>query len=413
MRKLTNQERGAELEQLVAEYKARKAAGLPTTVIPESTTFPPPPSIIGQNLNTTKSLTPEIAREIGNSTNLPEFTAAAPIVQKGSSVNAASITKTINPKLADLNYTQNTDLLKTASNIFNTFLTGFEREVQISLDYYSVLQKCDTVQALSDFYKKLEQDSLPILRNDFVDFWVKRFQLTTEPLKTELIKNLNVTNSSFFTELSDSIGILVNSSCLLDDATIPFTDITTGLYTAPNTVPVQLRNKISNTTLSVCYDLSKNNTILMNTNLKNIMLTSNDSDPHTSPVTVPAHGMNLITDINTYNIIKTNLNNYFNKLTTYYKRIFTYIQYTCNIKNIDGYNSRNAGTTGTNQQIITNIEYIFDIEKFHMNVDLLQRGVKKLLSYKTINNTLSNPVSLNDTDFTEATSLINNPEAIA
>jgi hypothetical protein len=56
---------------------------------------------------------------------------------------------------------------------------------------------------------------------------------------------------------------------------------------------------------------------------------------------------------------------------------------------------------------------MFNIEKFRMNVDILQRGVKKLLSYKTINNTLSNPVSLNDTDFTEATSLINNPEAIA
>jgi len=406
MRKLTNQERAAELEQLVTEYKARKAAGLPTTVLPEISSEPP--HVIAENLNTTKNLTPEFARTIGNSTTPPELTAAASTSPTPSLVNAAPITKTINPKLADLNYTQNTEMLKTVSNIFETFLVGFEKEVQISLDYYSALQKCDTVQALSDFYKKLEQDNLSILRNDFVDFWVKRFQLTAEPLKSELIKNLNLTNSSFFTELSDSIGILVNSACLLDDATIPFTDITTGLYTAPNTVPVQLRNKISSTTLSVCYDLSKNNTILMNTNLKNIMLTSIDSDPHTTSTSVPAHGMNLITDINTYNIVKTNLDSYFNKLTSYYKRIFTYIQYVSNIKNIDGYNPRKAGAAGTNKQLITNIEYIFDIEKFHMTVDLLQRGAKKLLSYKTINNTLSNPITLNDTDQINGIDSINN-----
>jgi hypothetical protein len=368
-------------------------AGLTTT--PNTTvTSNTPTSNTSSSTATTPTTTttiPTISRALtptltDNTISIPEFTA------KKTSLPASYpyIAKTIDPKLADINYTTTVDILKKISNYVNLF-PQLEKEIQISLDYYTALQNNDVVGSLGDFYSKLNSEKMPILRNDFVDFWVKRYQITAQPLKTLITFNIDTSNQSFFTELSDSIGILVNSNCLLDDSTIPFTDYTTGLYTAPNVLPVQLRNKVSKTTLEVATDLSEMNTILMRNNLAKINLTTKNVNPYTNPTSNPAHGINLITDIHTFDIIKNNLSTYFDRLKSSYSRIFNYVQYVSNINNINGYNPRDTAATGTNQQIITDILFGLNVEKFTVSMDILQRKFKYLLSYKTNENTLSNP----------------------
>ena len=239
---------------------------------------------------------PDFTAQQNNNTefNPPEFTA-----QKTTTTSSTYIAKTILPKLVDINYTQTVDQLKTESNFFDSSaVQGLEKETAISLDYYTALQSSDIVASLTDFYKNLNE-KLSTLKNDFIDFWVKRFHLTPEPIKTLISQNLNTNNESFYTELSDSIGLLVNGGALIDDATTPFTDYTTDLYTAPNTLPVQVRNKISKTSLAVTYDLSRNTTILMRNNLKGINLPTRNTNPYANSTTNPAHGTNLITYINT------------------------------------------------------------------------------------------------------------------
>lgn len=304
--------------------------------------------------------------------------------------SSAFVIKTILPKLADINFTTNIEILKKISN-YLTVIEDIEKEVEISLNYYSALQKCDSTTALSEFYKDLENNKLKTLDNDFVDFWTKRYQLTVEPLKTIIATSLNITLDSFFSDFSDSIGLLVNSNCLLDDNVIPFIDYTCNLYKAPNTIPVQLRNKISRSTAYISTQLSTNNTVLMRNNLKNINIVSVDVNPYTNPTTIPAHGTNLITDINTYQIIKNNLSSFYERLKNSYKKTFSYIEYLSNIRDLDGYNPRDLSVSnGTNQQLINNLYFSFNVEKFSQNLDLLQNKIKNLLSYKTNKNTLSN-----------------------
>jgi len=340
------------------------------------------------NNNTTAEFT---AQNTSTNAYIPGYA-----TKKTTTLASTYIAKTALPKLVDVNYTQTVEQLKSESSFFNSPVAGLEKETTISLNYYSALQSSDIVTSLTSFYKDLNE-TLSTLKNDFIDFWVKRFQLTPEPLKALISQNLNTGNNSFYTELSDSIGLLVNSGALIDDATTPFTDYTTGLYTSPNTIPVQIRNKISSTSLAVAYNLSNNTTVLMRNNLKKINIPTKYTNPYTNPTTNPAHGMNLITDINTYNIIKTNLNNYYTKLGNNFKTIFSYIQYNCNINNANGYNPRATGATfGSNQQLITR-DYTFGLTvgKFTQNVDFLLRKVKNLLSYKTNQNTIGNITTTN------------------
>lgn len=404
--KALTQEQQDEFVRGVAEKRAQWEK---KNNMPAGSATPPKPKVNLSYYDTVAAMELDQARASQSTGNLytptasptfPEFAAQSfPefAAQRTTTTSSTYIAKTILPKLADINYTQTVDQLKTESNFFDSSaVQSLEKEAAISLDYYNALQSSDVIASLTDFYKNLNE-KLSTLKNDFVDFWVKRFHLTPEPIKTLISQNLTTNNESFYTELSDSIGLLVNGGALIDDATTPFTDYTTDLYTAPNTLPVQVRNKISKTSLAVSYDLSRNTTILMRNNLKGINLPTRNTNPYVNSTTNPAHGTNLITDINTHNIIKTNLNSYYTKLNSNFKKIFSYVQYNSNINNFNGYNPRETGFTGgSNQQLITR-DYTFDlmISKFTQNVDLLLRKTKNLLSYKTNSNTIGNVTTTN------------------
>jgi hypothetical protein len=309
-----------------------------------------------------------------------------------------NVATTIFPKLADINFAKNTDFVKKFSNYVEV-IGGFENEIKLSLDYYNSLVNCDVATSLTQFYKNLNDEQLSVLGNDFVDFWVKRFSSTVEPLKQIITDEVGTDKNSFFTELSDSIGLLLNSQNLLDDATIPYFDYTANIYGPPNTIPVQLKNKISPTTLEVSNSLSKSNSILMRNNLKKINLITASTDPAKDALT--SHGLNLITDLNTFVIINNNLSTQVYAFMNYYKKIYSYIFYLNNIGNNSGYNPRdNTDSSGTNQQIITEIFFSLDVEKIKQNVDLLQKKFKNIISYSTIKNTISNTITQSEPNYT-------------
>lgn len=306
--------------------------------------------------------------------------------------------KTSFPKLTDVNFSENIDLLKQFTNYVDV-IGGFENELSISLNYYNSLVNGDVATTLTDFYNDLNANKLSILNNDFVDFWVKRFSCTVEPLKEIILNKVGTTKESFFTELSDSIGILLNSQNLLDDSTIPFFDYTGNIYGPPNTIPIQLKNKISPTTLSVSNNLSKSNSILMRNNLKKINFITPTTDPVLDAST--PHGLNLITDLNSFVIINNNLSQPVFEFINYYQKIYSYIAYINNIGNNSGYNPRDyTQNSGTNQQIITEIFFSLDVEQIKQNVDLLQRKFKNILDYRTIKNTISNNNTLQNPSYT-------------
>lgn len=300
-------------------------------------------------------------------------------------------TKTINPKLSDINFTSNVELLKECSNYLD-LITGIEEGVKISLDYYLAITKSDEVDSLTTFYKKLDSEKMTLLNNDFVDFWVRRFESTSDKLKELLKENLNIDDNSFFTELSDSIGLLINSKNLLDDSTLPYFDYNSTIYKQPpNVIPLQLMSKISPTAKEVIDNLSKTNTSFLKYNLKRINLTTNNTNPSTDSTT--PHGINLITDINSYLILNRNISLPWFKLIQKYSKIYSYINYLSNIGNKEGYNPRDIEK---NKQIIKDLIFSFNIEKIKQSLDLLQRKYINILSYNTVKNTISNDKTESD-----------------
>jgi len=308
--------------------------------------------------------------------------------------------KSILPKMADINFSSKLDLLKQDSN-YVEIISNIENQINIAVLYYNILQSGDPVTDFAEFYSGLNNKLFDYLDSDFIEFWSKRYDSAIEPVKT-LVEEKISTKKNYYKNISDSIGLLVNSDNKIDDSTAPVYDTTCGIYGAPNYIPVQLRNKVSPITKQVITDLSTKTSSLMRVNLQNIYFVSPNDYPYqdsTSP-----HGRNLVTDYNYYVNYTSALKTFYLSLVGYYSKFFEYVRYHNNIGNFTGCNLRD---NTTNVQKMNSAAFQLKVEKGKPYVDLLLNELFPARKSKTIKDSISAPLTQNNAYTNTATSQTN------
>jgi len=297
--------------------------------------------------------------------------------------------KSMLPKLADVNFSSKLDLLKKDSN-YVELLNNIENQINIAVLYYNILQSGDPVTDFAEFYSTLNNKLFDYLDSDFIEFWSKRYDSAIEPIKS-LVEEKITTKKNYYKNISDSIGLLVNSDNKIDDSTAPVYDTTCGIYGPPNYIPVQLKNKISPITKQVSKDLSTKTSSLMRVNLQYIYFVSPNDSPYQDSTC--AHGKNLVTDYNYYVNYASALKTFYLSLVGYYSKFFEYVRYYNNIGNFSGCNLRD---TSTNVQEMNNSVFQLKVEDGKPYVDLLLNELFPARKSKTIKNSISAPLTQNN-----------------
>jgi len=255
------------------------------------------------------------------------------------------------------------------------------------IDYHNQVKSGNPITNISDFFSKLDKDVLSNYDNDFIFFWYKKYKNAIEVIKEQT----ELQDKSFFDEPSDSIGLLANSRVKFDDAVSPLFDLNCS-FGAPNTIPTQLANKLSNSARDVNEELSIKTSTLMKTNLINLQRV-NDTYNIASDST-QSHGLNLITDLNYYLDAYNSLPSLVSSITTELGRTYEYVCYFSNINDKTGYNPRDY--LSCNIQNMPNIQYSANVENTLQNFDAAHNPVKESRSSRTIAKALGNVVQTSE-----------------
>ena len=131
--------------------------------------------------------------------------------------------------------------------------------------------------------------------NEFIYYWYRKFQKVHSKVKEVYKKLVTDETKDYFTEFSDSIGVLGRAFEYPDSSTIPFYDITFdmlkmsgGVKVIPNPVPPAAFDKIDIPTKTTILEAAKQVNMLFRTNMTRCIETM--SSPSN------AHGENLMTD---------------------------------------------------------------------------------------------------------------------
>ena len=294
----------------------------------------------------------------------------------------STITRTITPELVYSNIASSVDLLNAFTDYTNV-IGDLTSQLSIAIDYWTALVDCDNTNALTNFFIDLDNNKFPNLDNEYIFFWVKKYQTQTSTI-VNLISTQNNASLSFFDPVSDCIGLLANLQNKLDESVIPIFDIECKAYGVPVMSPVGLNNKLSTTTTAVMSALSYKTTALYRTNIQQIQQVS-DNINNITDSTKP-HGLNLITDYNFYVRYASIVSQLVLSLHAEFETLYNYINYFSNINDQTAYNPRNLTV---NVQAMNNLEYQMTVEGFNENVDFLQKRVQDSQSLLTIKRVLS------------------------
>lgn len=273
------------------------------------------------------------------------------------------------------------DFLTTYTS-YTSVVGTFVQEFSAAINYWTDIQSCDVVSSLSSFYIDLNNNKFTNFNNDFIYFWVKKYNSSVIDVVNSVSAQLGT--NSYFQDISDSIGLLVNTKYLLDLSVIPIFDVTCSTYGVPITYPPALNNKLSSITQQVNNDLSIKTTSVYRSNILNIQLV-NENTNNLTDSTQP-HGLNLVTDISYYTRYVNILPTILTTITNNFNSIFNYIQYFSNINNLSAYNPRD---NNINQQLITNFTFNENVEGVMQKLDILQKKVYDSMSSLTIGDRLA------------------------
>jgi hypothetical protein len=164
-----------------------------------------------------------------------------------------SLNRTIYPELVTTYFVSNSAMLSTYTN-FLSICQLYVEQVSKSIEYEISNSSSDFVTADASFYLDLNK-AYPTFDNEFINYWLKQYNNTITDIKTLVQKDIVGTN--FYQQYSDSIGLLTNNICCLDDSTL---SLNSSQY--PTVYPTSLSNKLSKNTLSVTQQLSQKTTTL-------------------------------------------------------------------------------------------------------------------------------------------------------
>ena len=284
-----------------------------------------------------------------------------------------TLTQTIIPDLTEANYTNGIDFLSKYTTYLDV-LNDFANDISTYLTYNKAQNESDFVNKTVSFFSTIDKD-YDNIDNQFLMFWIKKYNQSVDSFIDIVQQRLGKNN--VFTDLSDSIGILANTSYMLTDSVIPFNDIASTTYPAPITYPATLANKIRPTSSAIAKKLSQTTTAMFRQNIINIQTvyaTSNE-----------AHSSNLITDIQSYTRARQYVGSLVNKLEVDLGHMFKLAGY---VSNINDYTGVNPTDYTMNTSAIGRFSFLITAQGNKVEVDLLGKKLRSARSSLTIANAL-------------------------
>lgn len=211
-----------------------------------------------------------------------------------------SYKKTTLPDYLDTIILQEVDFYKENTNLMDVFGNYLE-ELQFNIDYEKSKSTNSFLTTVTQLYKKLNDDDFKI-GNKQIDiinknYYMEKYQSLFTKFKKSIENIISEGENIYFKNYSDDVGILVDSTCVMDTAISPFYD---KFYEDQTTIPLSLpstlfnkvttNNKILQQTFSLMVDS------LMKVNLNGIV-EGNDN----VYINETSHGKNLASDYRYYN----------------------------------------------------------------------------------------------------------------
>ena len=298
-----------------------------------------------------------------------------PLTQKTSSNgDVNSLTYTIIPELTDANYTNSVAFLKQYTNYLD-IIQSFTDSVDRCIRYNTALNSNEVVNNAVDIFTEVNTNAAK-LDNQFLLLWLSKYNRSISAIKELALSKTG--KDGIYGELSDSIGLLGNSSYMLTDSVIPYNDIESSAYPAPITYPANLANKIRPNSAAVAVNLSKLTSTMFRQNIINIQFVyATSKEPH---------GSNLITDIVSYSRTRGYIGGVVTQLQKDFATIFKLIGFFCNINDHTGYNPQNY--TLNQAALIGNLYFTMLVQNNAINIDLLGKKIKETRSSLTIASSL-------------------------
>ena len=300
----------------------------------------------------------------------------APTIAPPDDMN--SLTQTVIPALTDANYANSVAFLQQYTN-YLSIIQDFTDSVDRCIRYNRALNSSEVVNDSVSIFKEVN-DNYKTLDNQFLIYWLGKYKRSVSVIQQLVLDQAGPT--SIYGQLSDSIGLLSNTSYMLTDSVIPYNDIDVTVYPAPITYPANLANKIRPNSISVASSLSKATTVMFRQNIINIQFQYATSSE--------AHGSNLITDITSYSRARKYATTIVNQLKSDFSVMFKLMGFFCNINDHTGYNP--ADYTLNQASLAGNIYFTSVVQGSNVTIDLLGKRIKDTRSSLTIADTLVSTV---------------------
>lgn len=206
------------------------------------------------------------------------------------------------PSYLDTVILQKTDYYKNNTNLLELF-DDFIEMLNLNIDYEKGKSSGDFIKDISSIYEKLNNNKF-VLDGVEVDiqnknYYIEKYQSLSLNFKKVIEKILGDKNT-FFKDLSDDVGTLLDINTIFDDSICPFYDI---FYNESKNIPLNIPNTIFNKVTLHNKKLQKNfsllNDAILKNNLKDI---TNYTD---TSVSKTSHGSNLVTDYDYYERLLT------------------------------------------------------------------------------------------------------------
>jgi len=201
------------------------------------------------------------------------------------------------PSYLDTVILQKTDYYKNNTNLLELF-DDFIDMLKLNIDYEKGKSSGDFIKDISSIYEKLNNNKF-ILDGYEIDiqnknYYIEKYQSLASNFKIVIEKILGDKNT-FFKDLSDDVGTLLDVNTIFDDSICPFFDI---FYNESKNIPLNIPNTVFNKVSLQNKKLQKNfslmNDAILKNNLKDIANYTETSISKTS------HSSNLVTDYDYY-----------------------------------------------------------------------------------------------------------------
>jgi len=270
-------------------------------------------------------------------------------------------------------------------NNTTTILSAFSNyiaELKLSIDFEHAKTSTNVLTEYGNIYNLLNSTNFKVPQYDktgtaagtkalddtFKLFFIEKYQSLSDQYKT-IVSSL-ITDNKLFVDFSDDVGIIGDTTCVLDNNTSPYYDIYQNDYFILNSIPPTLINKISKAELTILKSASYSTDSLLRYSLTGI--TQNTKNTAKTP-----HGNNLVTDILYFDRINYHQLDILDKLQLVLGNLYEFISF---FKQINPKDLDPERKSIFYKYTITNMEGISkNVDMLKNDLDIVKKTIKQTL----------------------------------